>query len=159
MLQRQIHTSLGCSKVVACIVQQCKSGADVIGCRALPVEQLGTLYLAAVYIVEGNGWTDKEVVGCGKQPARLHLRLPVLHLALVVVVVAHVVAHAPIVARKGVEVGGIVYALAVAGEDMRARHAKHIEAYCRHIAEERHVAGRLQGVVGVGTVQSGSHQA
>ena len=42
---------------------------------------------------------------------------------------------------------------------MRARHAKHIEAYCRHIAEERHVAGRLQGVVGVGAVQSGSHQA
>ena len=159
MLQRQIHTSLWCCKVVAGVVQQSKTSTYVICCSTLPIKQFWTLYLAAVDIVEGNCWTNKEIVGCGKQPACLHLRLPVLHLALVVVVVAHVVAHAPIVARKGVEVGGIVDALAVAGEDMRARHAKHIEAYCRHIAEERHVAGRLQGVVGVGTVQSGSHQA
>jgi hypothetical protein len=60
---------------------------------------------------------------------------------------------------EGIEVDGVVEAVGVARELMRAAHTEHVEAYGRHVAEERHVARSRQRVGRIGTIESGSHES
>ena len=94
----------------------------------------------AIHIVERHGRTYEQIVGGAYEPTRLGLSLPALHLALVVVVVAHVVAQTPDVAGEGIEVERIVDAVGVVRKLMHAAHTEHVEAHCRHVAKERHIA-------------------
>ena len=158
LLQRQIHAVLGGGEVVARVVEQREARADVERGAPLPAEQFGAVEARAVYVVNRHGGAKEQVVGGAEEPARLYLRLPALHVALVGVHVSHCVAHSPEVAGKGVEIGGVVDALAGGGEYVGAAHAEHVEPHGRHVAEERHVARRLECVVGVGAVESGGYE-
>ena len=109
-------------------------------------------------VVDSNGGTHKQVAACPEEPAGLDLRLPPVHFALVVVVVALVIAYSPEIGGEGIEVDGVVDALAVAGKDVGAPHAYHVEAHRRDVAEYRHVARRQQAVGRRGVIQARGHE-
>ena len=158
LLQGEIHSVLRCGEVVARVVEQCRTHTEVECAAGLTVEEFGALYFAGYNVIDGDGGTHEKAVGGAQKPTHLHLRLPAFHVATVGIVVAHVVAHAPELAGEGVEIDGVVDALAVVGEDVCAAHTEHVEAHGTDIAEERHVARRLYGVVGVVTVESGGDE-
>ena len=84
--------------------------------------------------------------------------LPSLHFALVVTVVAHVISHAPVLAREGIEVDRIVGTVLVVWEDVGAPDAKHVESYCTYIAEEGDVGGGKDGVFGIGAIKPSGYE-
>ena len=135
-----VHASLRRREVVARVVDGSHARTEVESLRAFAAKQFFAVELSAAHIVEVDGRTDEEVVGGAYQPVGFELRLPALHLALVGVLVAHVVAPSPDVAREGVEIDRVVEAVGVARELMCAAHAEHVEAHGRDVAEERHVA-------------------
>ena len=155
----EIHAALGIGEHVARVVDEGQSCAEIPCAAVHALEEFRAFDVLSPDIVEGDGGAYVCVAGDAYHEARLHLRLPPLHLALVEVVVAHVVAHAPEVCGEGEEVCGIVEAVPVFREDMCAAHAEHVEAHGGDIAEEADIGGREDGVAALGAVESCRHES
>ena len=153
----EVHviTPVGIGEVVTVVEHEGESHAIVVGMSVHSRQELGALDVLADDVVVGHGRTEEEVAAKVPQEASLHVHLPSLHVALVVVVVAHVVSHSPELAGEEVErVDGTV---TVVGEDVGSAHTEQIEAHRADIAKERHIGGEEERVGWVGAIDACCH--
>ena len=129
LLQRQVHAAFWGREVVTGVVEQGEAGSYVCRGVALSAEKLRGIDMVRVDVIERECRAYEQVARRAKQPAGLHLRLATLELALVVIVVALVKSHSPKIAWEGIEICGIVNALAVTREYMCATYANHVETH------------------------------
>ena len=155
----EVHviTPVGIGEVVTVVEHEGESHAIVVGMSVHSRQELGALDVLADDVVVGHGRTEKEVAAKVPQEASLHVHLPSLHVALVVVVVAHVVSHSPELAGEGIEVERVDGTVTVVGEDVGSAHTEQIEAHRADIAKERHIGGEEERVGWVGAIDACCH--
>ena len=150
---------MGIGEHITGIIDGREAGTNVPSVLVHAVEQFRTLDASANHVVVAHHRTEVEVVAQVEEETRLEACLPSFHVALVAVVIAHVISHAPELAGEGIEIDGVVGTILVLWKDMRASDAQHIETYGADIAKEGYIGWRKKRVIGVGTVKTGCHES
>ena len=104
------------------------------------------------YIVITRHRSDIEIICYTKQEANFSLSLPTLHVTLIGIVIAHLIAYSPKISGKRIEIKVIIDAISSFRSNMVTTDTQHIETYRTDITIKRDIRRRKNTVVRISTV-------
>ena len=104
------------------------------------------------YVVITRHRSDIEIICYTKQEANFSLSLPTLHVTLIGIVIAHLIAYSPKIRRERIELEVIIDAITSLRSDMVTTNTHHVETYRTDIAIKRDIRRRKNTVIRISTV-------
>ena len=100
LLDIQIDAPMRIRQIIAIIINQRYTRSHIPGMLIHALQQFWPFYLLSDYIIISRHRSYIEVISHLDEEACFHLSLPSFHIALVVVVIAHLKAHSPEIRRE-----------------------------------------------------------
>ena len=100
LFQIQIDTPVRIGEIIPVVINQRYTRSHIPSMLIHALQQFWPFYLLSDYIIISHHRSYIEIISHLQKEACLHLSLPSLHIALVLIVIAHLKAHSPEIRRE-----------------------------------------------------------